>query len=209
MQLPAEPTARISPTSSTSQEQTMPHPETEWLAGARRLDENVLAEIYDVLSPALYRYAYRLLGDKQSAEDVVGESFHRFLLALHSNAGPRQHLRAYLYRVAHNLAIDRYRRRPVPDLPLDSEADSPAADDDPALEVEHGAAQAEARAALWRLTPEQRQVIVLKYFEGLDNEEVAAALAKPVGAVKSLQHRALQSLRRSLELGGETKESVK
>jgi RNA polymerase sigma-70 factor (ECF subfamily) len=187
----------------------MPHPETEWLAGARRLDENVLAEIYDVLSPALYRYAYRLLGDKQSAEDVVGESFHRFLLALRSNAGPRQHLRAYLYRVAHNLAMDHYRRRPVPDLLLDSEADSPAADHDPALEVEHGAAQAEARAALWRLTPEQRQVIVLKYFEGLDNEEVAAALGKPVGAVKSLQHRALQSLRRSLELGGDPKESVK
>jgi len=186
----------------------MPHPETEWLAGARRLDEKVLGEIYDVLSPALYRYAYRLLGDTHLAEDVVGETFHRFLLALRSGAGPRQHLRAYLYRVAHNLAIDHHRRHPIRDLPLDSEADSPAADHDPALEAEHGAAQAEARAALWHLTPEQRQVIVLKYFEGLDNEEAAAALGKPVGAVKSLQHRALQSLRRLLERAGHSKEPL-
>jgi RNA polymerase sigma-70 factor (ECF subfamily) len=54
------------------------------------------------------------------------------------------------------------------------------------------------RSALMRLTPEQRQVIVLKYIIGEDNEEIALALKKPVGAVKSLQHRALEALRRLL-----------
>jgi RNA polymerase sigma-70 factor (ECF subfamily) len=69
---------------------------------------------------------------------------------------------------------------------------------DPTREAESALAQAEARRALWLLTTEQQQVILLKYFEGWTNEEVAAALDKPVGAVKSLQHRALDSLRRTL-----------
>lgn len=172
--------------------------DSDWLAGARRLDGQVLAEVYDSLSPALYRYALRLLGDPQAAEDVVAETFHRLLLALRAEAGPRQHLRAYLYRMAHNLAMDRHRRRAArPDevsldsLPLPS-------GDDPVHSAERVEQEAKARAALWNLTADQRQVIVLKYLEGLNNDEVAAALNKPVGAVKSLQHRALESLRRIL-----------
>jgi RNA polymerase sigma-70 factor (ECF subfamily) len=54
------------------------------------------------------------------------------------------------------------------------------------------------RAALARLTPEQRQVISLKYLEGWENDAIAAALQKPVGAVKALQHRAIASLKRLL-----------
>ncbi|MCK5317201.1 MAG: hypothetical protein KAJ55_04770 [Anaerolineales bacterium] len=65
--------------------------------------------------------------------------------------------------------------------------------------VEHSLAQAQAREVLWRLTHEQRQVIMLKFFQGLSNEEIAAVLEKPVGAVKSLQHRGLKSMRRILE----------
>jgi RNA polymerase sigma-70 factor (ECF subfamily) len=60
------------------------------------------------------------------------------------------------------------------------------------------AEQEEVRAALAHLTPDQRQVVLLKYLEGLENEEIAAALGKPLGAVKSLQHRALAALRRIL-----------
>ena len=56
----------------------------------------------------------------------------------------------------------------------------------------------QVRAALVRLTSDQRQVIVLKYLEGLENEMVALALEKPVGAIKSLQHRAIDALRRML-----------
>jgi hypothetical protein len=53
--------------------------------------------------------------------------------------------------------------------------------------------------AVSQLTPEQRQVIMLKYVEDWDNQAIAAAIGKPVGAVKSLQHRALESLRRMLK----------
>jgi RNA polymerase sigma-70 factor (ECF subfamily) len=56
----------------------------------------------------------------------------------------------------------------------------------------------QVRSALALLTPDQRQVITLKYLEEWENEDIARALNKPVGAVKSLQHRAIESLRRLL-----------
>ncbi len=170
----------------------------QWLTQAAQLDQQALTHIYEALSPALYRYAYRLLGNARDAEDIVAETFHRWLLALQHGRGPDRHLSAYLYRVAHNLITDRYRRRPPADVELDETLE--AADDDPAETAAHRIAQARARSALWLLTADQRQVILLKYFEGLSNEEVAATLDKPVGAVKSLQHRALDAMRRALSL---------
>jgi RNA polymerase sigma-70 factor (ECF subfamily) len=168
------------------------------LSRASQLDEQALTQIYEALSPALYRYAYRLLGNTAEAEDIVAETFHRLLLALRHGNGPRQHLSAYLYRIAHNLITDRYRRRPLPDMPFD-EALEASEDDSPEISAPIRIAQEQARAALWRLTPDQRLVITLKYYEGLSNEEVAEALGKPISAVKSLQHRALEALRRILK----------
>ena len=167
------------------------------LPQAYRLDEQALTRIYEALSPALYRYAYRLLGNTADAEDIVAETFHRLLLALRHGNGPRQHLSAYLYRIAHNLITDRYRRRPPIDFALD-EALEASADEGPEISAPLHIAQEQTRAALWELTPDQRLVIMLKYLDGLSNEETAAALGKPVGAVKSLQHRALESLHRIL-----------
>jgi RNA polymerase sigma-70 factor (ECF subfamily) len=93
---------------------------------------------------------------------------------------------------------DRVRRGPLPDLELDETLDDGT--DDPAETAAQHSTQARARSALWRLTPDQRQVILLKYFEGLSHEEVAAALGKPIGAIKALQHRALDSMRRVLSM---------
>lgn len=177
----------------------MPHLEDDWLNGAQQLDEKKLAAIYDAFSPALFRYAYRLLGDVETAEDIVAETFFRFLRSLRAGGGPNEHLKAYLYRVAHNLIMDRFRRHPPIELNLDVEnVYMSDANEDPVHKAETTQAQAKARQALWKLTPEQRQVIVLKFFEGLNNEEVSRILRKPVGAVKSLQHRALSALRRIL-----------
>jgi RNA polymerase sigma-70 factor (ECF subfamily) len=64
--------------------------------------------------------------------------------------------------------------------------------------AEHRISADEVRDALQKLTPDQRQVILLKFMEGLSNQEVAETLSKPVGAVKSLQHRALTNLRHLL-----------
>ncbi len=165
------------------------------------LEERALTEVYETLSPRLYRYACRLLDDPAEAEELVAETFHRFLLVLQRGHGPATHLSAYLYRVLHNAITDRFRRRPPADLPLEDElTESPSSD--PARLSVARLEQARARALLQRLTPEQRLVVTLKYFEGLENDEIAAALGKNIGTVKALQHRGLQALRRQLEREG-------
>lgn len=172
--------------------------EQELIQRASRFDLQALGEIYDRFSPSIYRYALRFLGNADSAEDCVAQVFERFLQALKSGKGPKQYIRAYLYRMAHNAITDQYRRAPLV-LPLEMEHLS---DGTPtAQELINDKADAEClRQAIDELTPEQRQVIILKYLADLTNEEVAAAMCKPVGAIKSMQHRALASLHRALRV---------
>lgn len=175
--------------------------EGELLVQARRWDRQALTEIYDLYSPKLYGYAVRLLGDPHTAEDCVADTFNRFLQALKAGKGPEVYLQAYLYRIAHNWITDYYRRQPPPNLDLE---DQPLIGPNfPEQDASDQIEQAQVRAALLRLTPEQRQVVMLKFVEGLNNEVVAATLNKPVGAIKSLQHRALAALRRILDASEE------
>jgi len=167
------------------------------LRGARRFDTKILAEIYDQYSPGLYRYAMRLMGDTQQAEDCVAETFSRFLRALRGGGGPRDHLQAYLYRVAHNWITDQYRRATPISSPLDG-AVFLNGGTDTFEAVAATLEQERVRSALKLLTADQRQVIMLKFLEGWSNKETAAALGKTEGAVKSLQHRALAALERIL-----------
>ena len=170
--------------------------EQRLLEGARNLHTQVLAKIYDDYSPGVYRYAMRLLGDQSMAEDCVAETFARFLQALHRKRGPREHLSAYLYRIAHNWIIDYYRSR-QPETEL---VDTIASDQNsPELDASDRIRRHRIRAAIRELTPDQQLVIALKYLEGWENAEIADALRKPVGAVKSLQHRALAALRKRLQ----------
>lgn len=169
----------------------------EILKRARAFDQQTLAEIYDQYSPKLYRYAIRLLGDDTQAEDCVAETFSRFLKALQRGGGPKEHLQAYLYRIAHNWITDQYRRQsPVP-LEQEEAVESNSQLDPQAI-VDEIFLQDRVREALKEITPDQRQVVILKFLEGWSNSEVAKSIGKPVGAVKSLQHRALAALRRQL-----------
>lgn len=171
--------------------------EQELLSQALKLDHAALTEIYDRYSPGIYRYAYRLLGDTELAEECVSETFVRFLNAVQKRKGPRDYLKAYLYRIAHNWVTDQYRKKNVDEEELDekhaegtanSMVDQVLANDD----------RERVRDAIHRLTSDQQQVIMLKFLEDWGNEEIAQALNKPVGAVKSLQNRALASLQRIL-----------
>lgn len=168
-------------------------------------DERALTHLYTELSPRLYRHAWRLIGDPVEAEELVAETFHRLLAALRHNAGPGRHTSGYLFAILHNLITDRYRRRPPVVISLDDDVPVDAG-------LEEGSDQrrreARARALLLGLTPDQRFVITLKYFEGLSNEEVAIALGKSVGTIKSLQHRGLEAMRRALMREGLGPEEV-
>jgi len=165
--------------------------EQELLQKASRMNTQALAEIYDTYSPGIYRYGMRLLGDVTLAEDCVAETFARFLKSLQERRGPRDNLQAYLYRIAHNWIVDHYRKEgntvELNDV-IRSEADVP--EEEAAKRIR----QQQVRQAIRHLTSDQQQVILLKYLEDWSNEEVARLMKKPVGAVKSIQHRALRSL---------------
>ncbi len=167
------------------------------LRQARALDRAALAAIYDDYHQPIYRYIYRQVGDVETARDLTAEVFQRFLQTMHQGGGPERHLAAWLYRTAHNIVVDYYRRQQHR-RHLALEEDLADATQSTAESAERHLSATRVRAALQHLTPDQQQVVALKFLEGLSNQEVAAVLDKPVGAVKSLQHRALAALRRQL-----------
>lgn len=171
----------------------------EWrlLAGARQLDQAILAEIYDAYSPEIFRYAWRLLGNADMAEECVADIFSRFIKTLNNGNGPRKYLRAYLYRIAHNWIHDYW-------LKCKNNIESPELDKLVMKEftLEENISNQQdlinVHAALKKLTTEQQAVIILKFLDEKDNVEIAKIINKPVGAVKALQHRGLNSLRKLL-----------
>jgi len=175
----------------------MPTNQEQLLKKARLLDHDALVKIYDLYSDALFAYAFKHIGDLQTAEELVSETFFRFLGALERGGGPKEHLKAYLYRITHNLITDRFRRQPPPSLELD---ENRLPDEKPGPSSVFVSRQDEERVrqALRLITPEQRQVIVLKFLEGWSAGEIAQTMNKTLGAVKALQHRGLAALQRIL-----------
>lgn len=165
---------------------------------AQRWDEAALCEIYDTYAPAIHRYIYRKTGDADTAQDLTAETFQRFLEALKRGAGPTEHLSGWLYRVAHNLIVDHYRRQPeIPDAPVEGIELAVPATQDGHLVREDRASR--ARDALQQLTPLQQQVVVLRFLEEMSLDEVARVLSRTVGSIKALQHRAIATMQRILE----------
>ncbi len=169
---------------------------------AKRYEPQALAELCELYYKDVYSYIYYRVSNVQDAEDLTDDVFLKMVEAIRScrARGERSFL-AWLFRIANNSVVDYYRRRAVRNhLPLD-EKHLPA-HPGPEVSVETKLTQERLQRAILKLTDEQQQVIILKFVEGLSNAETAQILGKPKGAVKSLQHRGLVSLRRILE-GGE------
>jgi RNA polymerase sigma-70 factor (ECF subfamily) len=169
--------------------------EASLLTRARELDSRALAQIHDQYYPELYRFARYRTGDDTTAEDIVGEVFVRLLDALHAGRAPQTTLRGWLFGVASHLVADHFRGKPRESLPLSDEL---AAGHSPAAEAEDRLRQSEVRTALQRLTPEQQNVLALRFGDGFSVEQTAETLGKSVTAVKALQFRAVEALRRAL-----------
>jgi RNA polymerase sigma-70 factor (ECF subfamily) len=168
-------------------------PEHIFEKNPRLLNKRDLARIYELLSTPLFRYAVRLLGDADLAEDCVAETFNRFLNAIQRGFGPSDNVRAYLYRIAHNWITDHYRRREQEEtqqsLQTDGSSESPAVMESADWESRR------VRQALLQLPEIQRQVLVLRFFEEWSHGEIAAATGKTVEATRALQYRAINGLR--------------
>jgi RNA polymerase sigma-70 factor (ECF subfamily) len=177
---------------AVTEPRTDPEPnEAALLAGVRALDGRALGRVHDAYYPEIYRYAFYRLGEAEAAADVAGEVFVRLLEAAHQGRAPRTTLRGWLFGVAANLVADHFRRRPT--APLAEELPGPHS---VSAEVENRLQRGAVQAALRRLTPEQQQVLALRFGDGFSVETTAQTLGKSVTAVKALQFRALEALRR-------------
>lgn len=171
---------------------------------ARDGNANAFGELYERHLDRVYRYVFYRVGSPVEAEDLTEQVFLKAWEAIARYDDRGLPFTAWLYRMAHNLVIDYYRTR-RPDVALDEALDR-AAQDDPSAETEANLEAAEVRAAIGDLNPEQQQVLILRFIEGLGHDQVATILGKTEGATRVLQHRALAALARALERrqGGNT-----
>ena len=172
------------------------------LERAREYDAQALAEIYDRYAESIYRYAYRYVGNAELAEDLTSEVFLKLLQVLGTSRAPRQQLQGWLYRVARNLAIDRFRQQAKGAILSLNEDLTPEDGDSPSTRLELQQLQHDLREAISQLTPDQQQVIVLRFAEGRKIRDIGRLMGKSEGSVKLLQFRAINRLRTLLDNQG-------
>jgi RNA polymerase sigma-70 factor, ECF subfamily len=173
------------------------------VARAVARDQAAFAELYDLYVGHVYRYTFYRTAKRADAEDLTEQVFLQAWAAIDRFRWQGKPFVAWLYAVAHNAVID-WRRRTAPSDSLDH-ADQPMdiASDSAAREITQWIDAELLASAITSLTPDQQQVITLKFIEGFDTAEVARLMDKREGTVRALQLRALQSLRRVLERQGE------
>jgi RNA polymerase sigma-70 factor, ECF subfamily len=165
----------------------------------RTKDPRAFDELYERYSPRVFGYLFqRLNGNAEEAEDLTADVFTRVYQKIDAFQPHGAPLSAWVFRIAHNRLIDAVRRRPRQvQVALE---DAPEIISGPVFGgVNQEVALDEIKAGLARLTPEQRQVIELRFLEGRSLAETAAIAGRNEDAVKKLQARGLASLRRGME----------
>ncbi len=160
------------------------------------LDAQALAEVHDQLYPVVYRYVRYRLDNEQTVEDITSEAFLRMLDALKKDGRKIRDLRAWLLGTASHLISDHFRKqyRREEDQ-IEEHEDLPDGVTTEGL-VEQAFRKAEVREAVQCLTEEQQHVLALRFSQELSVEETARSMGKSANAVKVMQFRALQTLRR-------------
>jgi RNA polymerase sigma-70 factor (ECF subfamily) len=172
--------------------------ERHLILAAQRGDEQALGRLYDAYVDRIYRYILYRVNDSETAEDLTSDVFLRVVEGLPTYQDRDVPFLAWLYRIAHARLIDHYRQTTRRGPHQDIESVNVHLDDDLDGVLMTTYHQDKVREAMRSLTAEQQQVIVLRFMEGNNLQETADALGKTVGAVKVMQHRALESLSRAL-----------
>ncbi|HVN56536.1 MAG TPA: sigma-70 family RNA polymerase sigma factor [Anaerolineaceae bacterium] len=174
------------------------------LAGASQGDVEAFGQLYERYVGRIYNYIYYRTGNAFDAEDLTARVFFR----AHNHIGHFRNMgvpfSAWLYRIAHNLVAnwhrDNSRRHEVPledNIPLHHKVDLPETLLISNQEMEH------LLEKIRKLSEDRQQLIILKFVEGLSNAEIGVIMGKSEGAVKSLYHRTLLTLRDDLEITDE------
>jgi RNA polymerase sigma-70 factor, ECF subfamily len=163
---------------------------------AQQGDRSALEELYLIHFDRIYSYLHVTVGNRHDAEDLTTQTFLKMLESIGRFRWQSAPFSAWLFRIAHNLAMDHFRagRRWQPE----EEVPEPAGSEESSAEDE--AMQSIGRASMLELieelSHEQQQVLTLKFVFNFSNREAATILGKTDGAIKSLQHRALVSLQK-------------
>jgi len=159
-------------------------------------DPEAFGELYEKYVRKIYNYIYYRTGNHQDAEDLTARVFQRALLHVGGFEDKGVPFSAWLYRIAHNLVANWHRdqsRRPVVAL------DERIAPSGGTIHPETEAILQEETTMLLDivrdLSPDRQQLLILKFVERLSNAEIAATMGRTEGAIKSLYHRTLNSLR--------------
>ncbi|MCD4738578.1 MAG: sigma-70 family RNA polymerase sigma factor [Anaerolineae bacterium] len=169
---------------------------------ARRGNKAAFAELFTRYEGRIFGYLYRMVGERTWAEDLAQEAFIR----AHQNLGrlgPPYNFKAWVYRIASNLALDALRRyhyeAPLPDWDGGAATASEPTDQRREGDPEHQARLSEVRAAVWRtlhkLPETYRQILILREFDGLSYREIAVVLSISLDNVRVTLNRARSRFR--------------
>jgi RNA polymerase sigma-70 factor, ECF subfamily len=166
---------------------------------AQKGERAALEELYLIHFDRIYSYLHMTVGNRQDAEDLTTQTFMKMLESIGRFRWQAVPFSAWLFRIAHNLAMDHFRAR----RRWQPEEDVPEPDDSEELSAEAEAMQSIGRQSMLelidKLSLEQQQVLTLKFIFNFANADVAKILDKSEGAIKSLQHRALASLQKQVQ----------
>lgn len=173
------------------------------IARAVQRDPQAWAEIYERFSGALLGFFVNQLHDRATAEDMTADVFLEALRAAERFGGNLTDLRSWLFRIGRNNLIDHFRhQRRSPSSPLEDAQEAELARITPSVDPSDAAVASlerqRVRDAINALSPDQREVILLRLSGGLNAPQIAEIVAKSSGAVKALQHRAMVSLAKTL-----------
>jgi RNA polymerase sigma-70 factor, ECF subfamily len=169
------------------------------LQRASLCDPIAFTALYDQYGDRIYSYIYHRVGQVELAEDLTGQVFMRMLEAVHAGRPWQTSFSGWLFRIAHNLVIDHYRRRGRATFVDIDEVIAPSPHGQPQSSVEAMLDSEQLRQALRKVTDEQAQVISLRFLEDLSIAETAEIMGKTEGAIKALQYRAVSALRRVMQ----------
>jgi RNA polymerase sigma-70 factor, ECF subfamily len=166
---------------------------------AQRGERAAFEELYLIHFDRVFSYLQLSVANRHDAEDLTNQTFIRMLESIDRFRWRSVPFSAWLFRIAHNLAMDHFRTtrrwQPEEEVPEPEPPEESAAEEE-ALESIGRRSMLEL---IENLSPEQQQVLTLKFVFNFSNGEAATILGKTEGAIKSLQHRALASLQRQLE----------
>jgi len=165
---------------------------------AQKGDRTALEELYLIHFDRIYSYLHVSVGNKHDAEDLTTQTFLKMLEKIGRFRWQSAPFSAWLFRIAHNLAMDHFRSRrrwqPEAEVPEPLDSEEPSAE----LEAMQSIGRESMFELIEKLSPEQQQVLILKFVFNFPNGDVANILDKTEGAIKSLQHRALASLQKQI-----------